>query len=116
MGKRRSFDELEDERVFLRAVDSSNVRVVERREHLRFAAKPREPLRVRREILGQHFDGDVSAELGVAGAVDLTLYACESLKGDESACLKEGRLAATVSTASSRALCARLLDVSPSWT
>ena len=70
LGERRSFDELEDERVFLGAVDGSDVRMVERREHFCFATKPRETLRVRREVLGQHFDGDVSTECGVAGAVD----------------------------------------------
>ncbi len=68
----RSFNELEDERVFFRSVDGGDVRVVERREHLRFATKPGETLRVRREILGQHFDRDVSSELGVACAVDFT--------------------------------------------
>ena len=72
--ERRSFDELEDEGVFLGAIDGGDVRVVERREHLRFATKPRETLRVRREILGQHFDRDVPSELGVTCEIDLTLY------------------------------------------
>jgi len=74
LGKRRSFDELEDERVFLGTIDGRDVRVVERCQHLRFATKSCETFRICREILGQHFDGDVAAECGVACAVNLTLY------------------------------------------
>ena len=45
--------------------------MVERRQHLRLAAEPRQPVGVAREGVGQDLERDVTIELGVAGAVDL---------------------------------------------
>ena len=53
-------------RALLQAVDVRDVRVVQRREHFRFALKPREPVGVSGERRGQHLDRDLPFELGVA--------------------------------------------------
>ena len=45
--------------------------MVDGREHPRLAFEPRNAARVARELLGQHLDGDVAAELAVARPVDL---------------------------------------------
>ena len=52
--------------VVLEAVNGADVRVVERREHLRLALEPRETIGVARECLGQHLQRDVAIELRVA--------------------------------------------------
>ena len=48
IGERRPFDQLHHQRAdaagFLEAVDLRDVRVIERREHLRFALEPREAI------------------------------------------------------------------------
>ena len=48
-----------------------DVRVIQRREHLRLALEPREPVRIGRERLGQHLDRDVAVQPRVARAIDL---------------------------------------------
>ncbi len=79
--QRRALDQLHHQRVNHRsatcrrrvfeAVDLRDVGVVERREHVRLAPEPREPIgRVGNERR-QHLQRDIAAELGVAGAVDL---------------------------------------------
>ena len=45
--------------------------MVERREHLGLALEAGEPLGIGGEGLGQHLDGDLAAEPGVGGALDL---------------------------------------------
>jgi putative heme degradation protein len=45
--------------------------IVERGEHLRFTPEAREPIRVVRDERRQHFQRDVTVELGVVSAVDL---------------------------------------------
>ena len=63
LGQRRSVDELHHERVnvlrILDAVDVGDVRMVERREDLRFDLKPGEPLRVCSDAGRQGLDGDI---------------------------------------------------------
>ena len=56
---------------FLQAVDVRDVRMIERRQRLRFAVKPRQPIGVVREGIGQHLEGDIAIELRVAGAKHL---------------------------------------------
>ena len=69
------FDQLENqERLvirFVEAVDRGDVRVIERREHLRFPFEPGEPLRVPCYVRGKDFDRDVTPELLVARAIHL---------------------------------------------
>ena len=76
LGERLARHQLQDEEArvagFLEAVDRGDVRVVERREELRFAVEARQPLRVGGEGLGQDLERDVAAELRVARPVDLT--------------------------------------------
>ena len=56
---------------FFEAVDGGDVRMVQRREHLRFAAEPREPIGIVGERVGQDLDRDVAIQLRVARAIDL---------------------------------------------
>ena len=55
----------------LEPVDGADVRMIERGEHLRFALKPREPLGIGRERVGQDLQRDVATELRVARAIHL---------------------------------------------
>ena len=67
-----AFDELEHERGnavrLLEPVDVGDVRMVQRREHLRFATEPRQPIRVVRDGRQQNLDRDVAIQLRVARA------------------------------------------------
>ena len=56
---------------FLEAVDLRDVRMIERREHLRFALEPRQPIGIGRERVRQDLDRDVAIQLRVAGAIHL---------------------------------------------
>src|SRR6185436_2853160 len=58
------------------AVDRRDVRMVQRREQLRFPLKARQAVRVAGDFRQQHFDRHVAIELRVAGAVDLAHTAC----------------------------------------
>ncbi len=60
-----------DVTLILEAVDCGDVRMIERREHLRFAAEPRQAIRIDREDLRQHLQRDVATELRIACAIDL---------------------------------------------
>ena len=75
VGKRLSFDELENQEAnavrFLEAVDRTDVGMVQRREHPRLALEPREPIGVARERTGQDLDRDVARELGVVRLIHL---------------------------------------------
>jgi hypothetical protein len=75
LGERRSVDQLEDERgdaarVF-EAVDAADVRVVQRREDLRFASKARHAFGIVRERRRQDVHRDIAMERGVAPPLDL---------------------------------------------
>ena len=73
--KRRTFDELQHQALhtarFLETVDGGNVRVVQRREHLRLAPEPRDAIGIQSERPWQHLQRDVAIQLRVAGAVHL---------------------------------------------
>ena len=74
LGKRRSFDKLHDQRMnpvrVFESVDVCDVRMVERRQHLRFALETRESLRVGGEEVRQNLDGHVTVQSRVACPVD----------------------------------------------
>ena len=55
----------------LDAVDSGDVRVIQRRQHLGLALKSQEAVRICSGDTGQNLDRDVAFEAGVACAVDL---------------------------------------------
>jgi len=75
LGQVFPFDQLENQERFVvrfvQAVDRGDVRVIERREHLRFTLEPGESLRVCCHVGGQDLDRDVAPELLVARAIDL---------------------------------------------
>ncbi len=75
-------DELHHQGVRLAAVDLRDVRVVQRRERLRLAREPGEPLGILREEIREDLDRDVAIELCVPGAVDLTHAACPESSDD----------------------------------
>jgi len=54
----------------------ADVRVIERREHLRFTSEPRQPIRIEREGVRQNLQRDVAIELAVARTIDLAHAAC----------------------------------------
>ncbi len=56
----------------LESVNGGDVRMVQRGKCPGFALESREPLRVLREGVGQHLDGDLPAEGGVGRAPDLS--------------------------------------------
>jgi hypothetical protein len=72
--QRRPFHEFHhqgaDAARFFQAVNCRDVRVVERSQHLRFAAKARQAFRVVAELSGQNLERHVAIQLGVAGAID----------------------------------------------
>jgi hypothetical protein len=63
-------DEFHHEGVAFDPVDGCDVGMVERRQHLRFAREPRQPIRIEREGLRQDLDRDVTIELGIPCAID----------------------------------------------
>jgi hypothetical protein len=76
VSQRRAFDQLQGQRLhagrFFKAVDATDVWMVQRGEHLGFALKAGEAIRIRREGLGQNLQRDVAIELRVAGAIHLS--------------------------------------------
>ena len=84
--KSRSLDELEHQRARLvpfppllpipplqpfQPVDLSNIRVIQRREHLRFALESREPVWVRGKRRRQDLQRDIAIERRIARTIDL---------------------------------------------
>ena len=65
-------DQLHHDGVVFESVDRSDVGVVERREHLGFAVKPRQAVRIVRDGSEQYFDRDVPIEFRIAGAIHLS--------------------------------------------
>ncbi len=63
-------------------VDAGDVRMIERRERLRFALEARQPIGVLRERLRQDLDRDVAIELRVARAIDLPHAAFADRRSD----------------------------------
>ena len=74
--QRVAFDEFEDKEpgafVFFESVDRGDVRMVQRRQQLRFTFKPGQTLFVLGELFGESLDGDFAPELGVLGTPHLT--------------------------------------------
>ena len=85
-GERLALDQLEHQArrvgAVLQPVDGRHVRVVERGQRLRLAPEAREPPGVGRERGGQHLDGHVAPELGVARAVHLA-HAARAERSDD---------------------------------
>jgi hypothetical protein len=77
IGKRGSFDELEDQSrdaiALFQPIDGPDVRVIERGEQARFAREAGAALGVGREVGRQDLDGDVTTQLAVARAIDLAM-------------------------------------------
>ena len=75
-GERRAFDQLEDDGAdavtFFEAVDTRNIRMVQRRKDLGLTPEPVDTRFVLRKGIGQHFERHVAAELCIARAVDFT--------------------------------------------
>ena len=86
VGQRRSFDEFEDESRdavrFFQAVNAADVRVIQRRERLRFTLKAGDPLGVRDERFRQNLDRNVATQLSVARPIDLAHAPHPDLGGD----------------------------------
>ena len=76
VGERLAVDELEDEHLLaidrFQPVDRADVRVIQRREHLRFTPEAREPFGIVRETVGQRFQRDVTTQPRVSGPIDLS--------------------------------------------
>jgi hypothetical protein len=75
LGNGRSLHELEHEgrqaiEIF-EAVDSRDVRMIQRGEDLRFPGKTHEPIRIVRESRREYLDRDVAIQLHIARAIDL---------------------------------------------
>ena len=96
-----AFDELHHERgdaiALFEPVDAGDVRMVQRREHFRFALKPREPIVVGGERGRQDLDRDLAFQLRVRRAIHLPHPAFADLRGDlidaESRAGSEGQVA-----------------------
>ena len=77
IGKRRAFDELQNQRrriaAVFEAVDLRDVRMVQRCKHFGFTLEPRKPFRIGDERLGQNFQRNVALQLRIARAVDLPI-------------------------------------------
>ena len=84
--ERRPIDQLQHQRLravrLFEAVDRADVRVIERGEQLRFAREPRQAVRIEREPLGQHLQGDVAIQLRVARAIHLA-HGARTKRGDD---------------------------------
>jgi hypothetical protein len=74
--ERRPIDELHDDNGLvagpLEAVDRRDVRMIQRREDLRFALKAREAILVFGDGFGEDLDGHVALETRVGRTIDLT--------------------------------------------
>ena len=78
--ERRAGDVFENERggvaAFFEAVDRRDVRVVERRQDLRFALEAGQPFGVVHEGVGQDLQRDIAVQLGITGLVHFAHAAC----------------------------------------
>ena len=70
-----------------------DVRMIQRRERLRFALEARQTVRISRDGLGQHLDGDLPRQVGVRRPIHLAHAAHANLGGDfvrAEACARRG--------------------------
>ena len=90
IGKRGTFDEFEHEsphgmaleQLVVDPVNSADVLVVERSEHLGFAFEAGEAFGVAGERVRENLDGHLAPERGVSRAIHLTHAACPKSAGD----------------------------------
>ena len=86
IGQGRPLDQLHHQRGVaihpFEAVDRRDVRMIQRRQDFGFALKSGEPLRVTRDGLWQHLDGDLSLQVRVGGPVHLAHAACPERADD----------------------------------
>jgi hypothetical protein len=86
VGQRRTLDELHHERprgsALFEAVDLRDVRMVQRREQLRLALEPGEPLGIVRERLEQHLDRNRAFEPRVARSINFSHATDTKRSGD----------------------------------
>ena len=68
--------------VFFEAVNGGNVRMIQRRQDLRFAFEPRQPVGVERKGVWEDLERDLAVQPGIARAVDLTHPADAQSTGD----------------------------------
>jgi hypothetical protein len=82
----RPFDQFHDQRGrpvdLLETVDLGDVRMVQRRQHLRFALQAREPIGIAGKRFRQDLDRHLSLQPGVARAIHLTHAAAAERLGD----------------------------------
>ena len=71
-----------DPAAFLDAVDVGDIRMIQRRQRLRFTLESREPLGVVGEGVGQDLERDVALQPGVGRAIDLA-HAPGTERGDD---------------------------------
>jgi hypothetical protein len=75
ISQRRSFDELHHQRLdaaaVFEAVQRGDIRMIERRQDFGFALKAREPIAIAGQFCRQDFDGDVTLQACIEGAVHL---------------------------------------------
>ena len=81
-----ALDEFHHERghapAFFEAVDGGDVRMIQRREHFRFALKAREPIGIGRERGRQDLDRDLTFQPRVGRPIHLPHPAFADLRGD----------------------------------
>ena len=86
LGQRRAFDQFEHERgaagALLDAVNAGDAGMIQRREHLRLAAEPRQPIGVAGHARRQDLHGHVAAQPRIAGAIDLAHPAAAQQRDD----------------------------------
>ena len=86
VGEVITLDEFHYERAdpvrLLQAMNVRDVRVVQRREHLRFPLEARQAIGIVGKGLGQDFDRHVAIERRIAGAIDLAHPAHTDLNSD----------------------------------
>ena len=85
-GQILALDQLHDEGSgvggLLESVDRADVRMIERGEHVRFALKARQPVRIADDRGGEHLDGDRPFQIAVGRAIHLAHPAGANLGGD----------------------------------
>jgi len=90
--ERFAFDELQNEVLltvcFLKTVNRANVPMTQRREHLRLSLKPRQPIRITRQMLRQRFDRNLSIKPRVVRKIHYAhpaaAYFAKEFKGTKS--------------------------------
>ena len=86
ISKRRPVDELHDEgrcpRRIIEAVNLGDVRMIQRREDLRFTLEAGEAVMVGGDVRRQHLNGHIAVQAAIAGAVHLPHAAAANERDD----------------------------------